>query len=262
MSGSDLPAIDIQQLTFAHTTSDALLSDKPFVALCDVHFSLPRGSHTLLVGGNGAGKSSVKVLGCDVFKDFPPNDVYLGTEWAMNTGTRGGYRHKEHRDHLLDILDINLDWLLCMGLMGEWDVLLLDEVTIDLDVLVRDQLLEFLQQETIECNVTVVYATHIFNGLNTFPMHIAHMCDGQFTLNPIPWPLQDLGNLLEDPKAKEHFLKSGLSIHALALTWLSNDRTARVQAEKEGKQRKVRDAQAQRIPSDSETFYKKYDYSH
>lgn len=53
----------------------------------------------------------------------------------------GGYRHKERRDHLLDILDVDLDWhmhaisdgerrrvQLCMGLMMPWDVLLLDEV--------------------------------------------------------------------------------------------------------------------------------------
>ena len=53
----------------------------------------------------------------------------------------GGYRHKERRDTLLDILDIDLDWhmhtisdgerrrvQLCMGLMFPWDVLLLDEV--------------------------------------------------------------------------------------------------------------------------------------
>lgn len=53
----------------------------------------------------------------------------------------GGYRHKERRDILLDILDVDLDWhmhaisdgerrrvQLVMGLMGEWDVLLLDEV--------------------------------------------------------------------------------------------------------------------------------------
>lgn len=53
----------------------------------------------------------------------------------------GGYRHKERRDILLDILDIDLDWhmhkisdgerrrvQLCFGLMVPWDVLLLDEV--------------------------------------------------------------------------------------------------------------------------------------
>jgi len=53
----------------------------------------------------------------------------------------GGYRHKERRDRLLDILDVDLDWhmhaisdgerrrvQLCMGLMIPWDVLLLDEV--------------------------------------------------------------------------------------------------------------------------------------
>jgi len=53
----------------------------------------------------------------------------------------GGYRHKERRDRLLDILDVDLDWhmnaisdgergcvRLCMGLMQPWDVLLLDEV--------------------------------------------------------------------------------------------------------------------------------------
>lgn len=70
----------------------------------------------------------------------------------------GGYRHKERRDHLLDILDVDLDWRmhqiryhsyfwylirllrprsdgerrrvqLCMGLMAPWDVLLLDEAS-------------------------------------------------------------------------------------------------------------------------------------
>jgi CCR4-NOT complex subunit CAF16 len=53
----------------------------------------------------------------------------------------GGYRHKVRRDILLEILDVDLDWhmhaisdgerrrvQLVMGLMGDWDVLLLDEV--------------------------------------------------------------------------------------------------------------------------------------
>lgn len=46
--------------------------------------------------------------------------IFIGR--AMNAGVRrdivvsdflnsvGGYRHKERRDHLLDILDIDLDW--------------------------------------------------------------------------------------------------------------------------------------------------------
>ena len=59
----------------------------------------------------------------------------------------GGYRHKERRDHLLDILDVDLDWhmhtisdgerrrvQLVMGLMRQWDVLLLDEVSPDITV--------------------------------------------------------------------------------------------------------------------------------
>jgi CCR4-NOT complex subunit CAF16 len=81
----------------------------------------------------------------------------------------GGYRHKERRDQLLSILDVDLDWRmhqisdgerrrvqLVMGLMGPWDVLLLDEVTVDLDVLVRHDLLEFLKQETESRNATIL----------------------------------------------------------------------------------------------------------
>ena len=58
----------------------------------------------------------------------------------------GGYRHKERRDRLLDLLDIDLDWhmhnisdgerrrvQLCFGLMVPWDVLLLDEVGCGID---------------------------------------------------------------------------------------------------------------------------------
>ena len=51
---------------------------------------------------------------------------------------------------------------LAMGLMRPWSVLLLDEVTVDLDVLVRSELLDFLRQETISRECTIVYCTHIF----------------------------------------------------------------------------------------------------
>ena len=92
----------------------------------------------------------------------------------------GGYRHKTRRDTLLDILDVDLDWhmhaisdgerrrvQLVMGLMGEWDVLLLDEVTVDLDVLVRDDLLKFLKKDSEERGATILcmcigYILHIW----------------------------------------------------------------------------------------------------
>lgn len=45
---------------------------------------------------------------------------------------------------------------LCMGLMGEWDVLLLDEVTVDLDVLVRSELIDYLVQESETRGATIV----------------------------------------------------------------------------------------------------------
>lgn len=84
--------VEVANLTFSHggQGNDAV------VALRDIGFNLPTGSRTLLIGGNGAGKSTllyilagkrmiqqgeVKVFGKDVFKDFPPNLIYLGTEW-------------------------------------------------------------------------------------------------------------------------------------------------------------------------------------
>jgi CCR4-NOT complex subunit CAF16 len=81
----------------------------------------------------------------------------------------GGYRYKERRDRLLDLLDIDLDWhmhnisdgerrrvQLCMGLMAPWDTLLLDEVTVDLDVLVRHELLEFLKLDSEARGATII----------------------------------------------------------------------------------------------------------
>lgn len=51
-------------------------------------------------------------------------------------------------------------------------VLLLDEITVDLDVLARANLLTYLKKECAEQGATIIYATHIFDGLDDWPTHI------------------------------------------------------------------------------------------
>lgn len=280
--------VEIKGLTYSHNPSSPN-------SLIDIDLNLPKGSRTILVGANGAGKSTllqilagkrlasnsyICVLGKDVFRQTPDGINFLGTEWAMNPVVRGdilvssfldsvgGYRYKERRDLLLDILDVDLDWRmhqisdgerrrvqLVFGLMQPFDILLLDEVTVDLDVLVRDDLLRFLKKDSEERKSTILYATHIFDGLSDFPTHVAHMRFGTFVNNPTAWPLapgSSLSNLLGG---------HGSQLYNLALHWLKEDRDYRKELERQG--RKLRGARRdETVPSDSEAFYRKYDYSH
>jgi len=126
-------------------------------------------------------------------------------------------------------------------------------VTVDLDVLVRSDLLDFLTQESKDRGATIIYATHIFDGLDEFPTHIAHMRDGSFVIPPVPWPFSGGAGT---------GLGSGSRLYTIALAWLKEDQEVRRAAEKAGMVPKTRGSRAQLLPCDSETFYKKYDYSH
>ncbi|KAJ7180042.1 P-loop containing nucleoside triphosphate hydrolase protein [Mycena crocata] len=285
-------SVFIRALTYRHNVGGGP-NTTGTPALDSVSLDLPPGSRTVIVGSNGAGKSTllqvlagkrlvnnadIRIKDRDVFRDSPPGVTFLGTEWAMNPVVRGdivvshfldsvgGYRHKERRDLLLDILDVDQDWhmhnisdgerrrvQLVFGLMAPYDVLLLDEVTVDLDVLVRDELLQFLKKDSETRGATIIYATHIFDGLNQFPTHIAHMAFGRLVTPPSPWALE-AGTALNTQFGSS-------TLYSLALQWLKEDREYRRELEKNG--RKVRGARRdQTVPSDSETFYKKYDYSH
>lgn len=191
------------------------------LGLSNIDLALPSGSRTLLIGANGAGKSTLlrvlagktlakkgKVLvdGMDPFREGLIQTTYLGTEWVTNTTVRrdisvpllvasvGGDAYPERRDELIEMLDIDLTWRmhqvsdgerrrvqLCMGLLRPWQTLLLDEVTVDLDVVARTRLLDFLKRETETRQCQVVYATHIFDGLTDWPTHVVHMQQGQVT---------------------------------------------------------------------------------
>lgn len=58
-------------------------------------------------------------------------------------------------------------------------VLLMDEITVDMDVLGRMDLLEFFRQECEQRGATIIYATHIFDGLEQWITHIAYLEDGK-----------------------------------------------------------------------------------
>lgn len=65
------------------------------------------------------------------------------------------------------------------GLLKPFSVLLLDEITVDLDVLGRADLMKFLTDECLERKATVIYATHIFDGLDSWPTHVAFLARGK-----------------------------------------------------------------------------------
>ncbi len=58
-------------------------------------------------------------------------------------------------------------------------MLLLDEVTVDLDVLGRADLMKYLEEECTRNGATIIYATHIFDGMEFWPTHVAYVARGE-----------------------------------------------------------------------------------
>jgi CCR4-NOT complex subunit CAF16 len=158
----------------------------------------------LLSGKRMAPKGTVSIAGVDPFTTGLEGVTYLGMEWTMNSITRtdidvptllssvGGDAYPERRDELVRILDVDMKWRLhavsdgerrrvqlCMGLIRPWTVLLLDEITVDLDLLSRYNFLQFLKRETETRSCTIVYATHILDNLADWPTHLVHMSLGK-----------------------------------------------------------------------------------
>ncbi|OOQ91459.1 ABC transporter ATP-binding protein [Penicillium brasilianum] len=223
-----------------------------------VTLDLPAGSRTLLIGANGAGKTTllrllsgkrlaptntVSVGGVDPFKDSLEGVTYLGVEWVLNSIVRtdidvptllasvGGNAWPERRDELVDILDIDLRWRmhavsdgerrrvqLAMGLLRPWTVLLLDEITVDLDLLSRSNFLAFLKRETESRPCTIVYATHILDNLAQWPTHLVHMHLGKVRADG---PLETFYDQVPD------WTSENSRLGELVLKWLKEDLKAR-----------------------------------
>lgn len=216
----------------------------------------------ILAGKTLIKQGTLKIGGFDPF-DFSINrnqqhnsDVnnlitYLGTEWAANPVVKrdipvnllvssiGGGIFTERRDELIKIMDIDPEWSmayisdgerrrvqLVMGLLKPWKLLLLDEVTVDLDVVVRYELLNFLKRECRLRECCVIYATHIFDGLGKgWCDRIIHLNNG---MKSSDIDMKDIEFVqkkdLDRNKGPEKIqVELAESLHPLALSWLRDD---------------------------------------
>ena len=205
-----------------------------FWALRDVSFTMSRGERCLLVGANGAGKTTllrviagkhmiggdvVQVLGRPAFHDtsLASEVALLGGPFPFEVDVRVGDMvgtvgvDQARRARLIQILDVDLDWhmhhisdgqrrrvQLLMGLLHPYRVLLLDEVTTDLDLLGRADLLAFLRDESEQRGASILYATHIFDRMEGWANRIALLHQGRLMLQE---PLDALDEL-RDLKAQ------------------------------------------------------------
>jgi len=155
--------------------------------------------------------NNVKVLGLNAFRDTKLNfhRAYLDCDWGMRTVAFAGAgvplmadipvhgmmqrlqeSYPERRDELVEMLGIDLNWRmhqlsdgqrrrvqLLIGLIRPFRILLLDEITTSLDVCVRQDLLRWLERESDERGATIIYATHIFDGLDEWATDLHYLTD-------------------------------------------------------------------------------------
>ncbi|KAI9495144.1 P-loop containing nucleoside triphosphate hydrolase protein [Zychaea mexicana] len=244
------PVIDVKNFTFNYGGPDIVK---------DLSLEVNPGERILIVGANGAGKTTllrilagkrkieghVRVFSRHAFVDAPAGVLYLGTDWAHNPHIRsdmsvdfylssmGSKRWPERTKRLLEVLEVDLSWRLhqcsdgqlrrvqlTMGLLQPWNLLLLDEVTMDLDILVRTELLKFLREETETRGATIVYTTHIFDGLSSWMSHVVRMADGAVLAK------YDINDFPEYDAVKKYHREHGMMdspLMALCYKWIKED---------------------------------------
>ncbi|KAH9627075.1 hypothetical protein KSS87_023763 [Heliosperma pusillum] len=267
---SQTPIIEINGLKFTYPGIDGHPPVGSTPLIQDFSLTLFTGHRCLLVGANGAGKTTilkilggkhmvdpnmVRVLGRSAFHDTGLTSsgdlAYLGGAWKRDVAFAGfevsiqmdisaekmifGVAGVDsgRRAELIKVLDIDLSWRMhkvsdgqrrrvqiCMGLLRPYKVLLLDEITVDLDVLARADLLSFLKKECEERHATIIYATHIFDGLESWPTHIVYVARGRLQLS---MPMEQVKEL------------SKMSLMRTVESWLRKERDEELKRRKERK---------------------------
>ena len=219
------PAIEVRDLHFAYRGD-------PREVLAGVTITVGRGRRVLVIGANGAGKTTllrilagkhmvdaerVRVLGTSAFHDptLSGRIEFLGGRFPFDVDLRVDEILAHHsdvdatrRDRLIDVLGVDLAWhmhavsdgqrrrvQLLLGLMRPREVLLLDEITTDLDLIARQDLLAFLREEA-EHGTTILYATHIFDTLDRWATDVLYLVAGRVAHDS---PISALSELAERP---------------------------------------------------------------
>ncbi|QDZ25633.1 P-loop-containing nucleoside triphosphate hydrolase [Chloropicon primus] len=168
----------------------------------------------LIAGQYMVDRNTIRILGRPAFHDTSllcSGDMsYLGTAWRRDIAFAGygvslqgdfsagqmirGVKgvDPERREKLIKLLGIDESWRMmrvsdgqrrrvqiCLGLLKPYKVLLLDEITVDLDIVGRLALLEFLEEECEQRKCTIIYATHIFDGIEPWFTHFAYLENGE-----------------------------------------------------------------------------------
>ena len=131
-----------------------------------------------------------------------------------------------------------------LQLLRPVDVMLLDEITTDLDLITRQDFLSHLRSCSERDGTTIVYATHIFDGLDSWPTHLAceRLCPRAFFASVSPHRLflfladvgdgrlLKFGRVEEFPDLQDKF-KAGTVAPLLRTIegWLRGDRDAKRQ---------------------------------
>ncbi|KAG7667978.1 putative ABC transporter I family member 21 [Nannochloris sp. 'desiccata'] len=171
----------------------------------------------VLAGKYMVGKDTVRILGRPAFHDIQLVSSgelsYLGPQWRRDIAFAGNDIALQgdisagamlfnvegvdplRRAKLISLLDIDLEWRLnkvsdgqrrrvqiAMGLLKPYEVLLLDEITVDMDVVGRLDLLAFFVEECETRGATIIYCTHIFDGLEKWLTHMAYFEGGKMTI--------------------------------------------------------------------------------
>lgn len=176
----------------------------------NITHTIPRGKRVLMVSCNGSGKTTVlemlaghtffankdnqlTVAGRPAFQDTKlHNTIAFGGHWWVQVPPGQMHVHEmlptpldARAEYLRALLNVDLAWDVRHVSTGELKrvqilmkmaefrpVVLMDESTADLDIHMRANLLRFLYEESELRGVTIIYATHIFEGLGEWPSDV------------------------------------------------------------------------------------------